>query len=78
MKYEKPVCECGGELFIVEERIHEIAVQITKTGKISGKVKMHNRDRGLAGANWLECNCGKFYDLDFDEKGRIARGDIRS
>ena len=23
------------------------------------------------------CDCCKFYDLDFDEKGRVIRGDIR-
>lgn len=76
MRYEKPKCECGKELFVVEERTQEIATKINKTGKINKRKIVHNNDVGLPGASWLECECGKEYELEF-VKGKVVRGDNR-
>lgn len=79
MKYKKPKCECGGNLVFIEERIHEAQSNITNEGDFSKKSKVRIKDIGVSGANWLGCDeCGLEYELDFDSKGKIIKGDKRS
>jgi len=78
MKYLKPKCECGEDLLIIEERTHEIKFNIKANGNISDKEKIHREDVGVSGASWLECKlCMSEYEIDYDGKDRVIRGDKR-
>lgn len=75
MPYEKPKCECDGELVTWSERVYTENYKVTNNGQQSKKV--YNRTLAGEGA-WsrLECiKCSNQYSWESDERGRIIRGD---
>lgn len=75
MTYQKPICNCGGELYFYQELVYTLETKINKDGKRS-KRPIKN-EHGQLGSNWerLHCqNCCKEWDFTEDVKGRVVRG----
>jgi hypothetical protein len=76
MKYSKPKCDCGYELSYVEEVTYDNYYRITAKGKRE-KRKYHSEYYLNNGIAFLKCNaCNNTYEIDYDEKDRIIRGDL--
>ncbi|MBX5437661.1 MAG: hypothetical protein IRZ33_10665 [Alicyclobacillaceae bacterium] len=71
--YQRPVCHCGHELLLFEEYVNEICKVITERGKVG-----HTLKRGFyinEPRRTLRClKCRNYYDVKFDDIGRILRG----
>ena len=73
---KKPMCDCGGELFIYTEEVHKLYRKINQDGKPSKKVIDIN-DGGNNVYERLHCyKCGMEYWFNEDDKGRTIRDDI--
>ena len=75
MPYEKPKCECGGELYFYQELVYTLETKINKNG-LRNKRPIKNQ-HGQLGSNWerLQCEkCPKEWNFTEDSKGRIVSG----
>lgn len=71
MAYQKPTCDCGGELVLVEQMVMDVAQRITKKGYLFKKRTITNEEG--YGTSWLKCcDCGKEYDWSY-KNDRIIR-----
>ena len=75
MSYQKPLCECSSELFMLENVMNSNSYKIT----IKGTETKNPYD--IAREHWsseLFCkHCGNVYDFHTDDKRRIFRGEIK-
>lgn len=78
MKYQKPLCDCGKELNYYNQEVYDVERNITKKGNLKNKPNYFFEIGSFSAFGAiLECKCGNKYDLDYDEKERITRGDKR-
>lgn len=78
MVYQTPKCDCGHDLVWWSQPVYAERYRINKNGKkAKNPIKRATFYEGETVNERLECyECFKEYDFDFDEKGRIIRGDI--
>ena len=78
MKYEKPKCDdCNSELIYVSEITMDKVRKINKNGQISKKEDL--RPWADNGIEFLRCpnfDCYNSYEVDYDDKDRIIKGEI--
>ncbi|MDP4224761.1 MAG: hypothetical protein Q8910_00125 [Bacteroidota bacterium] len=78
MKYEKPKCDCGYELYYTIEYKMEVRRNINKTGRISKRSFFKSKPiSDEEGFEALVCpRCNKCYQVDpwYYEDKRIRRG----
>ena len=72
----KPICDCGGELYIYTEQVHKLYRKINKDGRKSKRfIDINDGDNNVY--DRLRCNdCNMEFWFDEDEDGRIIKGDI--
>ena len=74
--YNRPICNCGGELIIYSEEVHKLYRKINKDGKKSKRV-IDTNDGDNNVYNRLRCEeCGLEFWYDEDKNGRIIKSDI--
>ena len=74
MKYEKPKCECGEELIILEHTMHTTNNRKIKT---DGRLAERNFGETATEVHAVELNCPSCcnsYEIEFDKGGRVLRG----
>lgn len=77
-KYTRPLCTCGGELFMVCEVVYEEKQKINSDGSISLVTQKHKDHVGTTGCEWLECeDCGHNFNIDFNKNNKVTRGASR-
>lgn len=72
--YKKPKCKCGNRVQYIEIRLVEYISDIT-----------NKTFQDCIGEHWIDteddflrcAKCGRKYDTDYDDKGRIIRGEER-
>ena len=78
MKYEKPICDCGGELLFCVDEISTNFYKITNKGEES-KRKYDSLPSTSKQAERLVCDdCRKIHPFTYDNEGRIIRSDIEN
>jgi hypothetical protein len=75
MRYQKPSCDCGGELLFVEIEHTEVHYKITKKGSQSKKVYDKVEKFGTDEQSMKCEDCGSRYPWTYDENGRIIISD---
>lgn len=74
--YKKPVCDCGTELVWWSQPTYTVIYQINQNGQKS-KRPLRMWYEGEEPFERLQCpECGTEYKIEYDEKGRILRGDV--
>lgn len=77
MKYKPPKCTCGTYLVHVSEETVNQERKILKNGRLSKNFKYlswQNND-----ISFLQCpNCGCNWGINFDDKGRLLKGEYYS
>ncbi len=71
----KPICDCGGELYIYTEELHKLYRKINRDGRPS-KRAIDINDGSTGVEERLHCwNCGAEFWFDEDKNGRIIKKD---
>jgi hypothetical protein len=74
VKYKKPVCDCGGTLFVFRQDVYTVEHSITADGKESKKRRTFS-NAGTEYFDRLNCDdCDNQYEIKYDNSGRIIRG----
>jgi len=83
MTYRKPTCNCGEELVYSTEIVFLVEKTISKTGRMSKRVKKTNvSELGVYDSiglpiEKLACKkCFSRYVCEYDDKNRVIRGKV--
>lgn len=72
MKYQKPICDCGSDLVLIETYTYGKIYENGLRGKVT-KTPSRSADDFLESN--LNCRtCGNVYSYHEDEMGRLVRG----
>lgn len=77
MDYQLPICDCGQELLVQCEVTAHKYYKVNKNGLMSKRETKWSNDTWMTnGIEYLYCSkCTKGYEIDYDDKDRILRGD---
>lgn len=76
MSYEKPKCDCGELLDYTIDTIYHKRFKVTKKG-LPFKKMYDFQELDEEFREKLDCgNCDKYYEVTYDENGRILRGSL--
>lgn len=73
---KKPMCDCGGELFVYTEEVHKLYKKINKDGKLSARVIDENDGDSNVYERLCCRDCGNQYWFYEDNDGVIVKDGV--